>query len=152
MGVLFSVNFLCSVSSNVFVRLLTYLIIAAIVVATYRLALWYRDEEQGGYISYGKAFSFIVLSFFFASLVSALVKFVYLQYINTDYLDNLFTQSMAVLEKLNMPTGQTEESLRSLLKPSTFVFQYIWANVLIGCFVGMVTAVFAKRTKNIFDE
>ena len=115
LGVLFSVNFLLSVPQNTITGLLTYAVMAVIVAATYRLAARFRDQECGGYIGYGKAFAFILASFFYAALISSLVKFIYFQFINPDYLGNLYNQSMLTLEKMGLSAADgVEESLEAL--------------------------------------
>ncbi len=153
LGVLFSINFLLSVPANTVTGILTYLVIAAIVSVTYRLAVQFRDRECGGYISYGKVFLFILLSFFYAALISSLVKFVYFQFINPGYLEELYNQSMLLLEKMGLATDSAvEESLSTMLKPAAFSLQYIWINMMAGCFVGLVTAAFVKKEKSIFED
>ena len=153
LGVLFSVNFLLSVPQNTITGLLTYAVMAVIVAATYRLAARFRDQECGGYIGYGKAFAFILASFFYAALISSLVKFIYFQFINPDYLGNLYNQSMLTLEKMGLSAADgVEESVEALLQPASFALQYIWVNLLAGCFVGLITAAFIKKEKSIFES
>jgi ABC-type uncharacterized transport system permease subunit len=74
MGVFFSLNFLLSVSHNTFLSLLSYLVFAVILVTTYRFTIRFRDTECGGAISYGRAFSYILLLYFFAALISSVVN------------------------------------------------------------------------------
>ena len=155
LGVLFSVNFLLSVPQNTITGLLTYAVMAVIVIvaATYRLTARFRDQECGGYIGYDKAFAFILFSFFYAALISSLVKFIYFQFINPDYLGNLYNQSMLTLEKMGLSAADgVEESLEALLQPASFALQYIWVNLLAGCFVGLITAAFIKKEKSIFES
>ena len=153
LGVLFSANFLLSVPQNTITGLLTYAVMAVIVAATYRLAARLRDQECGVYISYCKSFAFILASFFYAALISSLVKFIYFQFINPDYLGNLYNQSMLTLEKMGLSAADgVEESVEALLQPASFALQYIWVNLLAGCFVGLVTAAFIKKEKSIFES
>lgn len=153
LGILFSLNFLMSIPSGFITRFLTYVIIGVIIVATYRLTIQFRENELGGYINYGRAFLFILLSFFYAALISSLVKFVYFQFINPDYLSNLFNESMLMMEKMGLPIDSSvEESMEKLLKPASFALQYIWVNMLAGAFVGLIMSAFVKKEKSIFDQ
>ena len=153
LGVLFSINFLLSIPSNVFTSILTYVVIAGILVATYRLSVQLRDNEFGGYITYGRVFTFILLSFFYGAIISSLVKFIYFQFVNPEYLSNLYNESMLLMEKIGFSIeSAVEESMRNLLKPATFSLQYIWVNTLLGVFVGLIMAAFVKKEKNIFEE
>jgi len=153
LGVLFSINFLLSIPSNAFTGILTYVVIAAILVVTHRLSVQLRDNECGGYITYGRVFSFILLSFFYGAIISSLVKFIYFQFVNPEYLANIYNESMLMMEKIGFPIdSMVEESVRTLLKPATFSLQYIWVNTLLGVFVGLIMAAFIKKQKSIFEE
>jgi len=44
-----------------------------------------------------------------------------------------------------------EEQMRQILTPLYVSIQYIWMDVLLGVFVSLVTAAFAKKDKSIFD-
>ena len=88
-----------------------------------------------------------------AARISSLVKFIYFQFINPDYLGNLYNMSMLTLEKMGLSAADgVEESLEALLQPASFALQYIWVNLLAGCFVGLVTAAFIKKEKSIFES
>lgn len=152
MGVLFSLNFLLSVSQNTFLSLLSYVVFAAILVGTYRFALRFRDTECGGFISYGRAFSFVLLLFFFAALISSIVKYVYFQYINPAYLENLINESMKAIEMMKIPVDDAAyENVEKMMKPASFSLQYLWVNVFAGTFVGLIMAAFIKKEKSIFE-
>ena len=58
-----------------------------------------------------------------------------------------------LLEKMGLATDSAiEESLSTMLKPAAFSLQYIWINMMAGCFVGLVTAAFVKKEKSIFED
>lgn len=153
LGVLFSLNFLVSISGNTFLAVLSYFVLAFILVATYRLTIQFRDNDCEGYVSYSRAFVFILLSFFYAALISALVKFIYLQFINPNYLREVYDLMMLYVEKLNMPIeDEFETTLSDLLKPASFALQSIWVNMISGVFVGLIMSAFVKKEKSIFDE
>lgn len=154
LGVLFSLNFLLSLSNNTFLNILTYLIMAAAIVAIYRMTIQFRDKELGGYITYGRSFLFILLSFFYGALISSLVKFLYFQFINPEYLENLFNETMLLMENLGLADQEEiyEENLNTLLRPASFAIQYIWINMLGGVVVGLIMSAFTKKEKSIFEE
>ena len=153
MGVLFSVNFLLSISKVTFLILLSYLVISFIVVGIYRMSIRFRDVECGGAIRYGKAFSFIVLTFFFAALISSIVKYVYFQFINPTYLDELLNESLKAIQMLKIPIDKASyDQMAKVMKPATFSLQYIWMNVIVGTILGLIMAAFVKKEKSIFEE
>jgi len=153
MGVIFSVNFLFSVSKVTLLITLTNLLAVLIVVLIYRLSVKFRDTECEGFISYRKAFFYILYSFFFAALISSVVKYIYFQYINPSYLETMFQETMKMFSSLKYPINDaTEEQTRKMLKPASYTLIYIWVNIFMGLIVGLIMAAFIKKEKSIFKE
>ena len=118
----------------------------------YRLTVDCRDRVSGGVISYGAALWYGIQLFFYAALISAVFKFIYIKFLNLDYLPYLVNESLIILDKLNMLSGDYgEEQVRQLYTPLYVTMQSIWSNVFVGVFVSLVTAAFAKKDKSIFD-
>ena len=146
-GLLFAANFLLSTSDNSFLQAITYVVIVMIAVYTWRAATNFRDKESDGAITFYRAFSYVFLLFFFASLISAIVKLIYLKYIDTEYLSKLLSSSMKLIEQLNltMPEGG-DEALQSFLTPINFVMNTVMADMLLGMVLGLVYAPFLKKS------
>lgn len=133
--------------------LLSYVLIAFIITATYKFTERFRDLECEGVISYGKAFSFILYTFFFGALISSAVKFVYFQFINPPYLENLLNESMKAIEIMKIPVDdKMYEQMESLLKPATFSLQYIWMNTLFGSLIGLIIAAVVKKGESTLNN
>jgi Protein of unknown function (DUF4199) len=153
LGVLFSINFLFSISKNSVFLLLTYAIAVYIVVIMYRMSVRHRDNECEGVISYGKAFLFVLLTFFYAALISTVVKFIYFQFINTAYLDNVFQESVKMMEMIKYKLDdEAINQLEGMMKPASYSFVGIWVNLFFGTIVGLIMAAFVKKEKSIFEE
>ena len=150
LGLLFTLNFLISLTGVPFIRIIVF---AAILYMTFRITVRYRDTSANSYLSYGQSFIFIFFSFFFAALISAFVKFIYFQFINTEYLDEIFNQSMNILQSANFPMmDEMESSLQSVLKPAPYALYSLFGNMLGGVFAGLIISAFTKKEKGIFDE
>jgi len=153
MGVIFSVNFLFSVSKITTLVLLTNMMAVFIVVGMYRMTIRFRDTECKGIITYWKAFSFILLTFFFAAIISSVVKYVYFQYINPGYLDEMFQETMKLLNSMKFPINDAMiDQTKSMLKPVSYTFVFIWTNVFMGLIVGLIMAAFVRKEKSVFEE
>jgi hypothetical protein len=153
MGVIFSVNFLLSVSGITALVLLTYAVSIVILVMLYRISIQFRDTECEGTISYGKAFSHILLIFFYAALISTVVKFIYLRFIDQTYLETIYQETMKALEAMKFPTNTPEmEQAEKMFKPLNFSLLYIWSNMLLGTIVGLIMAAFIKKEKSPFEQ
>jgi len=153
LGVIFSVNFLISTSKVSALILLTYIIATVIVIAIYKFAIRFRDTECEGAISYGRSFLYIILLFFYASLISTVVKYIYFQFINPSYLESMFQDTMKLMEALKFQLKSDElAQTESMFKPLSFSLLYIWSNVIMGGIVALVMAAFIKKEKNIFNQ
>lgn len=148
-GACFAVNFILSATGITVLSLLTYLVEIFILIATWRIAKNYRDEELGGEITFGKAWSYLFMLFFFASLIGGIVKWVYLQWIRPDYLDTMFSQAMLLLEQLNVELpDDTAEQFQRMLTPIRYTMQMITSDTLLGALLGLIYAPFLKRKNN----
>jgi len=153
LGVIFSVNFLLSISKITALILFTYVIAVIILVVLYKIAIRFRDTECEGTITYGRAFLYIILLFFYAALISTVVKFIYLRFIDQSYLDSIFQETMKLMETLKFPMNSVEiERTENMFKPLNFSLLYIWSNLILGTFVGLIMAAFIKKEKNIFEQ
>ena len=153
LGALFSVNFLLSLTNNSLLGLLSWVVVAAILVATYKMAVRYRENDCEGFISYGKAFSLIALMFFFAAIISAFVKFIYLQFIDVTYLERQLEQAMLMLESMSLPIpNESYEIMTTMLTPIFFSITSIFTNMFLGVFTGLIMAAFVNKEKGLFDE
>jgi len=152
MGVIFSFNFLIALPKSSIMALLSMAITCIIVVMMYRMAVKFRDNECEGIISYGKSLWYIILTFFFASLIVAIVKFFYVQFINKEFLDNLLQESFKLIESLKIPIDEDMYSqLEKMMSPIGFAAQTIWSIVLYGVILGLILAFFVKKEKSIFE-
>lgn len=152
-GILFSINFLLSISKITPLVLISYGLMGIILVVTYRTTIRFRENECSGEITFGKAFSFIILTYFFAALISSVVKYIYFQFINPEYLSKLLNESLKAVEMLRLPIeNATYDQMENMMKPATFSLQYIWMNVLLGTLIGLTMAPFIKKDKNIFEK
>lgn len=160
MGILFSLNFFFTASKNISLLFLSYLLIAIMIVTMHRMAKRYRDVELDGHIKYWTAFNYVVLTFFFASIISSIFKIIYTRYINPEYLSMLFQESMrqidqnrAIFEKLNLPLDDNYfEELERQMRPVNYSLQTIWMNVFSGSILGFIIGGIVKKEKGLFDE
>lgn len=160
MGILFSLNFWCSTSKQIVPLLLSYALIIIIIALIYRMAVRFRDVENGGFISYWNVFNFTVLTFFFAAIISTLFKIVYTTYINPDYLQMVLQESIkqmeqnrSLFEKLGVPMDENYyEELEKQMKPVRFSLQTIWLNVFSAVILGLILGGIVKKQRGLFDE
>ncbi len=153
LGILFSVNFIFSISNNIFLGLLSYAVIGVIFYMTYRFTVSYRDTDCEGAISYRHALAYVVLLFLFAALISAIVKYVFFQFIKPDFLPDLMNKSIEVMEQI-MPSvpEETYDNMETMMSPINYSLMVTWMNIVLGFFTGLVVAGMVKKDKNMFDD
>lgn len=153
LGVIFSINFLLSTSKITTLILLTYIIAIVIVATIYKFTIRFRDDESNGVITYGKAFKYIIYLFFYAALISTVVKYVYFRFINTAYLETMFQETMKMMEMLKVPMSNAEiDQTEKMFNPLSFSLLYIWSDIIMGALVGLIMAAFVKKEKDIFSQ
>lgn len=152
LGTLFSVNFLMSASGLAWMSFLSIVLMVVIVMVMYKLVIRFRDTEGQSIISYRVSFSYILLSFFFAAVISSAVKFVFFKYISPTYLEDTMQQSLQLMETINMPmVDETYDQLDQMMKPANMALQFIWLNTFMGMVVAAVMSAFVKKEKSIFE-
>lgn len=112
--------------------------------------LEFRKQSPNGLLSYGKAFSTCFMIALFASLLSALYTFVFAEFINPG-----FTQELLDKSRERMMSGsqqlsdeQIEQAMAWTEKFTTPVVMAIWGfvmNVVISAILALVAAIFLKK-------
>ena len=123
----------------------------AMIVATPFLAAnrlrHFRDEARGGSISFGRAYAYTVLVFFYGGLLLAAAMFVYFYFIDGGYLMGKYQEMMGteenrrLLDALGM-RGEMEEGLRQLadMRAIDYALNMLTANIMAGMLLGIPIA------------
>lgn len=153
LGIIFSLNFIFSTSGNVLLVLLSYFITGLIIYQTYRYTIHFRDYENGGSIRFAYAFTFVLFLFIFATIISSFVKFLYLKYYKTTYLDDMYSQNLLIYEKI-FPTinDQMHQALEFMTTLRGFTMLSAWSNIMLAIILGLILAAIVKRKKSPFQN
>ncbi len=153
MGILFTVNFFLSVSGMGYLALLSYVVTGFIIYFTHRYTKEFRDKENGGFISFGRAFSFIFVLYLFGTLISSFVKYFYLKFFNTAFLEDMYNQNIQIIEQI-LPnvTEEMYTTIESFLQPQSYTLIAAWSNVLLSVIIGLIIAAIVKRAASPFDK
>jgi hypothetical protein len=134
------------------VSLINYaVIIGVIVYGTIR----YRDRELEGFITYGKALGFGVLISLFASIIYGLYFFLLTNVFDPEYMSKMH----AVIEEMYIEMGMSDDQIEmamSMVKkfqsPIIMVLSSILNFVLMGTIFSLITSIFLKKEKPLFEE
>jgi hypothetical protein len=114
----------------------------------------YRDEELGGFIPYGKSLGFGVLISLFAAIIYGFYFFILVGIIDTEYMSKLMDVIIEKYEEMGMTDDQIEvavEMVKKFQSPIITVVSSIFSFVLMGTIFSLITSIFVKKEKPLFD-
>lgn len=150
LALLWTVSFACyivGISHPVYATVSIILALMTPFFVARRLRV-FRNEALGGVISFLRAFAFSMLIFFYASVLFALVQYVYMAYIDHGYLLQTVTrifespEGRQLLEGYGLTGKEMADSLQSLaeMRPIDFALNVLTGNLTIGLLVGVPLA------------
>ncbi len=147
LGFIFTLNFILSaIFSNVLFSFLSLCLSVGIVYLSILFVKNYRDSLLNGVIKYFQAAYYVMLLFFFAALISSAFKYIYFQYINTEYLSLLLEQTFKIADSYNIAISEVDkQTMQTALTPASFSLQYVWVNTFWGIIVGLIVGAFVKK-------
>ncbi len=148
--VLLPIGFIIPIFHIVFLGLTIFVPILGFIFATR-----YRKTYCDNIISFGQAFSFTLFMFMFASLLVALVHYIYFQYVDNQF---ILTQWLSLMEQTksmnNSPEyiqtlTQLEDAVKQIaaLSPIELTFQLLTQNVFYGLLMALPIAAIVTRKK-----
>ncbi|MDR4989319.1 MAG: DUF4199 domain-containing protein [Bacteroidales bacterium] len=128
------------------VQWISYLAYVIILAGIIWGTLKFRDEDSGGFISYGKALGYGTLLSLFAALISGVFIFVFYQYIAPDAMEQL--KAVAAENVLEANPEITDQQLDMILRftsPIVISISSIFSTTFLGFVFSLVTSAFIKR-------
>jgi hypothetical protein len=152
-GLLLSLKFILSAQKNSAIASLSLFVSISIIFVLYRMAVHFRESEYGGTIKYSQALRYVFLIYFFASIVSSIVIFIYTNFIDKFFLDLTLDYLMKMYDGFKYPIDdKTYEVFQAIYKPLPYSLLNLLMSIISGGFWGLVLAGFVKKDKNIFEE
>ncbi len=155
LALLWVISFGCYVvglSNSIYGMVSLLLALATPFFVARRLRL-FRDQVLGGGISFLRAYAFSMLTFFYASVLFALVQYVYMAYLDQGYLLQSMMRIVGspegkmLMEGYGLTARDMESSLTGLaeMRPIDFSLNVLTANLMVGTFVGIPIALVMQR-------
>jgi len=122
-----------------YILILTGLILASIN---------FRDKENQGYITFGRAFYFGFMIVLFASLIYGIFMYIYLKFIAHDIITQMLriTEDQMMAKKL--PEEQAEQAMKwtkKLLVPGAMAIMTFIFTLFLGTILSLISAAITKR-------
>lgn len=125
------------------------------ILAAQRLRL-FRDHVRDGVISFMRSWGYVVLMFFYGSLLFALLVFAYFSFLDQGYVLNVIGQMLEtpemaeVLKQYGMEQqiGQMLEELKTV-RPIDVAVNLLTSNIMLGMVVGLPIAALLRSNKQV---
>lgn len=133
----------------------SFLGILALFLGIYFTQKYYRDKHQGGFLSYGKALRYGVLTMGGAGLLTGLLTALVLK-----MMPGIWQEIIVQVETAYYQAGfsdaqitQMIEPIRGGVPPLVFVFSIQFAFLFYGLFISLITSAMVKKDKpNTFAD
>lgn len=144
--------FLLNLAKGSGLEYLSYLILLA---GLFLAQINFRNKYQGGFITYGKAFTLGMLTSIFLSVIMGIYTYIFFQYIDPGAME----EAMTIVEQKMMDQGlsdmQIEEGMAIAGKFQSVGMYTVFAivgNFLIGMIFSLITAIFVKKEDTEFGQ
>jgi hypothetical protein len=119
------------------------------ILGGYISVRYYRNEINGGFISYGKAYGTTFLTFLFAGIVWAIFKYILYKYLSPALLNEELLEMQENLLKIGWSEARVE-AFTTLRSPSAFsnALGYFMNAALWGAILSLLIAALIKREEN----
>ncbi len=113
----------------------------------------FRNYALDGAISLRRGYCFSVYTFVYASIIFAVVQFLYFKFLDHGTFFTMLQASVTALENAYSQAGVSTDDLKTTLKlmqelsPINWAFIFMMQNMLTGVIVGLPIAVMCRRTK-----
>lgn len=147
-GLFLAFNFLFATANNIILFYFSNLFFLLTFFYVYRFTVQFREKERNGVISYGDAFLYVMLLFFFGGILYAGTIFIYCKIINPTFLVNLYN-SKPTFEQINSNFTQLgypkDFYKRMLTSPPAYALISIAGIAMIGVTTGVIMGFFIKK-------
>ena len=108
----------------------------------------FRDKENGGAITFGKAFMIGLGVALITAIINGLFTFIYVSYIEPDYLETTMRDMESLYESFGLTEDQMEEALkkaRESMTPTAILRNSVIYSLVFGSIVSAIVAAIMKR-------
>lgn len=127
--------------------------IGVIVTIIYLAQKEFKDSGDG-YMEYGEGLGLGILISVYAGIISSVFSFVYIKYVNSEFLDSIREQQIMALEEQGLSDAQIEQAsgmMDLMSSPGAFLILGLIGSVFIGFIVSLILTAFTKMSKPEFE-
>lgn len=131
-------------------------IVLALIISIGGIVMAHREykELNGGYMNYGKGLLIGTILSVIAGLISGLISFAYIQFVDPGVLDRMKEMQMTMMEKFGMPEDKMEEAVAKLdeqFTPTKQLTSGLTSGLVGGLVLSLIVSAFTKRNRPEFE-
>lgn len=129
-------------------------------VAVYVLVLQvreHRDNELGGFISFGRVFIIILLALVISGIINGVFQYIYFNYINPNAMQEVLDSQRELIEKIGafaaLPEDKIEEQMdaaKATMQSPAFILQAALGSIFGGSIIAVIMAAILKKARKTF--
>lgn len=130
-----------------------YLSFVVLIVLTIIFVKQWRDQYNGGYLTYGGAFSHGFLVILFGVILAGIYTFIFFQFIAPGEIQVILDETEQKLYSQGMADEQIEMAMkwtRMMTKPWAMAIWGIVVSTIVGLIVSAIVAIFMKKEPKEF--
>lgn len=111
----------------------------------------YRDSENGGFVTYGRALGIGTLSFTWAGLIGAIFSYFLYSGIGPELIDQILIQQYDQYIESGFSESMAERAVRDTapyITPTTLAFSTFFMSAFFGFVISLIVAAIFQRTPN----
>ena len=108
----------------------------------------HRDEDLGGYMSYGRGLGLGTLTCLFMGILGGIFTYVYMAFIDPSIIDQILERTREQYENMGMDEEQIEMSLsmvESMTNPIMMTFWSVVGYVIMGFIASLIISAIVKK-------
>ncbi len=145
-----SITYIIGLSNIIFSFLFLMLVASSPVFAWY-LAVRYRKKECGNQIKYLQAWTYLIIMYVCASLLTAVAQYIYFAFIDNGYFISFIQEQISVIQQMPQIDEATKNALQQVselwgkLSISDIILQFFNSNMMLTAIITPLTAIFVRR-------
>ena len=134
--------------SNLMMSMLVGLISVAIYVVMQIFAVrTFRDEEVGGYITFGKAFATALVTALVIAVIGSLFNYIYMSFIDPEFMTRMADNMREMYEGWDMPEESIDAAVQAIEESGSAGKQLLNGLIMGGVFGGISGLIVAAVMK-----
>ncbi len=147
-----AIGYISGINENKFYGFISYVLLGACLFLGIKA---YRDKLQNGALSYGNGVWVGVKISFFASILTAIFTYIFLNYIDSSVITKMLEMQEQVLIDKDMPSDAIEQNMKMIRKfssPAVIAIMAAFMFTLLGGIISLIICAFLRKEKSSFND